>query len=390
MTTSLQDLVTPKTRDDVVADELTTATSEGLQTTTWQVGSVIRTVLVIVAQSVSDLSTVIIEPIKGGFGDLLSSLPWATVWAKGQFNVDAITALPATGAITITNPTSKAYQQAAGELIVAHSVTGKTYRNVATVTIPASSTVTDVQISSEGVGTSNNAAPGFVTVLVGPSMDGVTITNPLAVLGADDETVSALVTRSRESLGALSPNGPKDAYNYVAKTPALSPTATPITKAVTFLDAGSGDVAVYLATADGSPVPSDVAIVQTGIDTYAEPWGTDAFAVAADNVAIDVTYTVWVKTTSLTTAQITSAIATALSVFFSGTETNPIGGIVTPPATGFVYADSLIVAITTATLSNGTTLGIVRADLTLPTADVAIAKNQVAVLGTVTAAVNFL
>src|SRR5262249_20577413 len=156
---------------------------------------------------------------------------------------------------------------------------------------------------------------------------------------SDDESVSALVTRSRESLGALSPNGPKDAYNYVAKTPALAPTATPITKSVTFLDAGSGDVSVYLATADGAPTPADVAIVQTAIDTYAAPWGTDATAVGADNVSVDVTYTVWVKGTSLASTVIKSTIATALAVFFSGTDTNPIGGIVTPPASGFVYAD---------------------------------------------------
>lgn len=390
MTTSLQDLVTPQTRDDVLASEITVAQSEGLDTTTWQVGSVIRTLMVIVAQIVSIFSSVIIEPIKGGFGDLLSTLAWAQVWAKGLYNVDAITAQPATGALTITNPTAKNYLWPPGEIIVAHSVTGRTYRNVAQVTIPANATVTDVQIASDGVGTTNNAAPGLITVLVGPSMDQVTVTNPLSVLGADDETVSALVVRARESLAALSPDGPKDAYNYIAKTPAFAAVATPITKAATFADPNTGLVTVYLATADGAPVASDVAIVQTAIDKWAEPWCVSATAVAADNLSVDVTYTVWVKTSSLSATQIKNAIANALAVFFSGTDTNPIGGIVTPPATGFVYVDSLIVVISTATLDSGTSLGVVRADIATPSTDVSVAKNQIAVLGTVTGTVNFI
>ena len=382
---SLQDLIAPKTSADMLAEELSNAASEGLETTTWQPGSVIRTLMAIMAATYSMFSQIIVVPIQGGFGDLLSTIDWARVWAKQFYNVDAILAQPATGFVDFTNTSATVYTYAAGDVILAHADTGKLYRNDAGITIPATGTLSSVAITSTEVGTVTNAAPGKITVIVGPSMNGVTVTNPLAVLGANDETVDALVTRAREKLSSLSPDGPKEAYNYVAKSSEFSATSTPITRSSTVADPLTGDISVYIATAAGAPISGDVAIVQAAIDHWAEPWCNNATAIAASNVTVNVTYEIWVKS-KLSTTAIETAIASALATFFSDPTLNPIGGLIIPPATtGTVYVDSIATAIV-----ETPNIGAIRVSVTLPTADTAITVGQVAVLGTITPMVNFL
>lgn len=378
---SLSDLIKPKTRDEIVDEMLSLAATFQLAVTSWQPGAVVRTMLVLVGQKLSDFTSIIVEPIKGGFGDLLSSPDWAQAWAKGQFDVDMVQAAPATGTVTATNSSVTAYPLNPGDLIVAHATSGKTYRNTAPITIPGSGSLADIAISSDQLGTDNDAAPGAITVLVAPALIGVTVTNPAAVLGADQETVSALILRSRAKWGALSPNGPKSAYDYVATTPALSPTAAPITRSRTLADPATGIISVYIATADGAPTSPDVTIVDNAIHEWAEPWATTADAHAATNHTIAVTYHAWVKGSNLTSLEIQTAIATALAEYFKSV---PIGGVIIPPATGMVYVENLEVVISNATP------GVVKVTIAAPSGDVSIGDSEVAVLGTITPTITLI
>lgn len=383
---SLQDLITTKTREEMLDEELTAAQTEGLPTTTWQSGSVIRTILVVMAAMFAVFSEYIVEPIKGGFGDLVSSLGWAKLWAKQTFDVDHVGAEAATGYITATNASATQYDLDPGELIIAHGTTGKLYRNTEAISIIASDTTEDIAIEAVEVGTGSNAAPGAITVIVGPALDGVTVSNAAAVLGNDDETVTALVERARAKLAALSPDGPKEAYNYIAKTPEFSDTATAITRATTKCDPDTGIVTVYIATAGGAPSEDDVEIVQEAIDEWAEPWGTTATAVAVSTQTVAVTYQVWIRS-SLDEDDIEDAIETALSEYFAAL---PIGGEVIPPATtGTLYVDSLIVVIAGAMVGD-TPIGTVRVAVTIPADDVDLDVDEVAVLGTVTGTITYL
>ncbi len=383
---SLQDLITEKTSDEMLEEEISIAQGEGLATTTWQSGSVIRTILVILAHMFAMFSGIIVEPIKGGFGDLLSSLAWAKIWAKQMFDVDHVGAEAATGYVTITNATTTQHDLAAGELIVAHTTTGKTYRNTAAISILASSATASIAIAADEVGIASNAAPGAITTIVGPALDGCTVTNPLAVLGAEDETVPALVARSREKLGALSPDGPKEAYNYVVKTPELCPTSTPITRAVTIADPTTGTLTVYCATASGAPSEDDIEICQEAIETWAEPWCTTGTAVAVTEVTINVTYDVWLRS-SLEEEDIKDGVETALSEYLAALR---IGGEVIPPASeGYVFVSALENVIGNATVA-GVAIGTVRVEASVPSADVELEEGEVAVLGTVTGTVHYL
>lgn len=382
---SLQDLIVSKTRDEMLEEELTVAVEEGLQTTTWQSGSIIRTLMVIMAAMFSMFSKIIIEPIKGGFGDLVSSMAWAKIWAKENYDVDIVEAEPATGFIVIVNASAHEYPLDAGDLIVAHITKGKLYRNDEDIVIEALSTSDPIAITAQEIGTGSNAGPGVITFVVGPSMDGVTVSNPLPVLGADEEKVGALVIRSRSKLAALSPLGPKDAYNYVVKTPEFCATGTPITRASTFVDPITGDISVYVATATGAPSGGDITICQAAVEKWAEPWGDNATVYAASEVVVPVTYQVWIPR-NLTVAQIETAIADALSDFFAATD---IGGLIISPYTGKIYKDSLQVVNSKAKIGDNL-IGVVRCVIQAPSADVSLDKNEVAVLGTIIPTVNFL
>lgn len=375
MTLLITDLITPEERDDVVATLLAVAALFDAPTTSWQEGDPILTQIMTAAQKMADLSVLATEITKGGFGELLPSDAWADRWALSRFNVTRVPAEEATGLVTFTcSALAAGTTYAPGEIIIAHATTGKTYRNTANVVIVPSTTVTAQTIAADEVGTASNAAPNAITVMVS-SIVGVTVTNPASVLGADQETTPALVTRARKKLGALSPNGPKDIYEYVATTPEFSATATPITRTRTVLDEATGDLNVYLATASGAPIAGDVTIVQAAFDTTAEPWGANASAIAATEQTQAVTYHSWVQGSNLTAAQIETLQATALAEFFA---TLAIGGDVLPPDTGDLYVETLQQIIGAAVP------GTRRVVVSVPAATVAITANKVFVLGTVT------
>ena len=382
MSYDIESLIVPATADEALAELLSIAASLGLPTTSWQSGQPLYTFLLTVAQKIADLSLVSAAITRGGFGDTLSSDGWADLWALSRFNVTRVAATPATGDLTITcaaNAIGAAY--AIGAIIFAHTTTGKTYRNTAIVTIVASTVLTLQPIAADVAGIASNAAPGAITTLV-TSLVGVTVTNPLSVIGTDKETTPALILRARAKLGSLSPDGPKDAYNYVATTPELSPgLSTPITRTRTVASATTGNVSVYLATAAGAPSGGDVAIVQAAIDTYAEPWGVTATAIAATPHVVAITYQAWIRGTQLTVAQIQDTIATALAAWFA---TLDVGGYVIPPDTGAVYVDAVEQVI------GQSTPGVLRVVISVPAATVTLTPNEVATLGTITPTITIL
>ncbi len=380
MAMTIDQLVTPLTADEAFAELLVIAAEEGLSTTSWQSGQPIHTFLRVISEKFADITVVLAEIAKGGYGDLLPSDSWADLWSVSRFNVTRTEAEAATGQLTLTNTSATEYTKAIGEVIFGHATTGKTYRNVSAIVIPASGTLEEVDIAADEVGTDSNAATGAVTVMV-VSLTGVACTNPEPVLGSDDETTPALVTRARTKLSALSPNGPKEAYHYIATTPEFSDVGTAITRTRVDADDATGEVTVYLATANGAAEAGDVVIVQAAFDEWAEPWCTTSTAAAASEVTQAVTYRVWVRGSSLTSTQIAAAVDDALADFFAGLE---VGGTVIAPASGKLYVEALRQAIGQATP------GIQQVTITVPADDLAMDPEDVAVLGATTSTVTIL
>ncbi len=393
MPLALEDVIAPTAAAEIEAELLSLCATGGLPTTSWQPGGVIRTFIAEVSELVARKSLVEVEIAKGGLGDLASPL-WAKLWAQQIYDVIFVPAMAATGAIVATNATATPHDLDPGDLIVAHKDTGKTYRNQEAVTIAASTTTPDIAIAADEVGTASDAQPNAITKVVAPgSLIGVTITNPLAVLGADEEATEALVRRARARLGFISPLGAKGAYEFVAKSrlddpeifPAIDgtllvPTSTPITRAKTVLEVSTGDVVTYCASASGPIDPADVDRIQAAFDRWVEPWTVTSRAESAASGSIPISYRAWART-SLTVAQIQTAIAAALARYLS---TVPIGGVFIPPGPSVVYLDSLRFVIRTAVL------GVELVEIVSPADDVPIAQNQVPTLGTVTANVTVL
>jgi len=121
--------------------------------------------------------------------------------------------------------------------------------------------------------------------------------------------------------------------------------------------------------------------VQAAIDTYAEPWGVTATAIAATPHVVAITYQAWIRGTQLTVAQIQDTIATALAAWFA---TLDVGGYVIPPDTGAVYVDAVEQVI------GQSTPGVLRVVISVPAATVTLTPNEVATLGTITPTITIL
>ncbi len=379
MAMTIDQLVTPLTTDEALTELFELAADLELSTTAWQSGQPIYTYLQVIAQKFADMTEVLAEIAKGGYGDLLPSDMWATLWAASRFNVTRTVAEAATGEVTFTNASVTEYTKAIGEVIVGHATTGKTYRNSEAMVIPALGTLT-ADIAADEVGTDSNAAPGAVTEMV-VSLTGVTCTNAEPVLGQDDETTAALVERARSKLAALSPNGPKEAYHFIATTPEYADVGTAITRTKVDADPDTGEIAVYLATANGAADTDDVPIVQAAFDEWCEPWCTTSTAVVAAEVSQAVTYRVWCRGSTLTSVQIATAVDAAIATFFAGLD---IGGTEISPGAGYLYVEALRQAIGQATP------GIQQVTITVPAADLAMTVGQVAVLGAIASTVTIL
>lgn len=383
---SLSELFRAETRDEVMSTLLAGASDLLLKITSWQPGQPVRTVLVTIAQKFSDRDKQWIEIAKGGLLDYATG-PWLSLLAWSLYRVTRKQAKAATsGTLGFRIQVgSDPVNEPAGQLIFAHSVTGKTYRNVEPVNFTPMSEG-PIAIVADELGTASDAAPNMITVMV-TSVPGVTCYNPAAVLGADEETDEDIRARCRAKLGSLSPNGPKEAYHFVATTPYFedgtpcAPTVVPITRTKVSLDIVTGLVTLYIASADGAVSPTDVAIVDDALDVWCTPWLTASQAVAAPQLVVPITYQVWVSGSSLTVDQIKNEIADALISYFRKV---PIGGYVIENDPGRIIVGMLENAITNAVE------GIVKVVVSSPASDLEPGENVVSVLGVLTPTVTVL
>ena len=365
---SLTDLFTPQTKDEVETSMLAVAASLGLPTTSWQAGGVGRTIIAVVAQTVANFTQVIAVITAGGYLDYATD-GWLTLLAYHSFGVERRAAAAGTTPETLTNATGGDLgPYAAGDLRFANGATGKTYTNLAAVTVPASGSV-DVVVQADEVGTDSNAAPGEISVLL-TSVIGLTCTNAASLVGTDEETDAALRVRARAKLGALSPNGARAAYEYVA----LSAGAT-VNRVKVTTDTATGTVYTTVAQPAGALTIGELATVDDAIQSTCVPCAVTAVTQNVSEVVVPVTSTVSIYAASgLTAAQLQAKVAEALTSYLPEV---PIGG----DDGGKIYRAKLIETIA------GVSPYIYNVVLAAPASDATVAGTQVATLGTVTTTV---
>jgi uncharacterized phage protein gp47/JayE len=369
---SFSDLLTPKTLEDWKRSILNVATLVGLKTQNWAEGGYTRTLLALFAQLYTTAGDVVRLIAASGFLDTAEG-EWLTLLAKNLFNVERIEATFAKAAngLTLTNGGGGLYVFEAGDIIVAHNVTGKTYRNTSGGTLsPGIGQTLTLDLEAEEAGSDSNAGIGTVTVLVTTFL-GVTCTNGVALAGLAEEADDALRQRCRDSLALLSLGGIKRAYEFIAKSAVREDeTAVGVTRVKVMPAPGDGTVEIFIASASGSVAVDDVAVVQADFDELVTPYGLDATAVSATNLSVTAPCEIWIPATlGLAEADAQQAVFDALEAYV---QTLPIGGIVITPATGKVYWRALLGII------ENSIPGMLKAELTSET-DTAVADGFVPV-----------
>lgn len=376
---SINDLTTPLTKDQVKQSIYDVLAAVGVSTTSWKPGAVVRTMIAAIAIVIAAFSTLTASIARSGFLELATG-QWLTLVAYYVYGVTRQEATFAPGEVTLSNASGNIYTLDPDDLVVSNPTTGKTYRNTATFTLNPGDTLT-ITIRAVESGSASTSTPGTITALE-TTLTGVTCANALAVVGLDEELDPALRLRCYEKLGALSPNGPWDAYASAARN-ALTEAGVSVgvTRVRVVKNAGTGTVTTYVATATGgvtgtvSDVSTDLGAVNDAIQRKAAPLAVTANTLSATVVTFPITYQAWVyNTVGLTDQELEDAIALALAAFFSA---QPIGGNVIDPDPGKVFHDAIRRVI-----------GAVRTEIfhvvvSLPAADTTLAISEVPALGAV-------
>ena len=391
MAIALSDLLAGITEEEALQAELDVATSLGLAVTAWQPVSVARTIYQTMAVIIANQSEDVANIAAGGFATTAAALPTTGWMDLVSEEVYAVTRIPASYAaldsteFTVTNASGSTQGPfAVGQFIVSNPVTGAEYANTAVVTLAVGAN--GVAIQALVAGAASTSGPGTITNVV-TAIVGVTCTNSASAVGSDAETNSALLVRDQAKLGALSPNGPAQAYYFVATSildstqPFYNPALTePITRVATI--SSPARVEVYLANAAGPPSGPDVVIVDAAIQQWAVPLGVTATVAAAGSTTVNITSTCYVPTAAgLSTLQVQTAVSDALATYF---EALPIGGITDATAhvvpiggiQGVIYQAIAALSPTYAPQMSVT--------LTLPATDTSVGATDVPVLGSVT------
>ena len=380
---TLAELTTPLTTAEIEQSIYDAIEALGVSTTSWKPGAVARTIIAGVSIVLAAFSTLQALIAESGFLEL-SSGDWLTIVAREVYAVERNVGTFAAGDLTLDNTAGGVHAPGIGDVIALNSTTGKTYRNTVAFNLLAFETGKIVPFEAIEIGADSTSAPGTIDTLETVLL-GVTVTNAAALVGQDPETDAGLRTRSLAKTGTLSPNGPSDAYLFVALSAETTAGAPAGVTRLTDTPDGEGNVSVLVADGSGSLTGSvgdpatPLGAVDEAIQTQTVPLAVTATVASATPLAIAVTYEAWVKSTvGLTGSQISTAIALALTNYFASV---PIGGLSkTVGGSTFVFTDAIKSVIGNAV---GET-NLIDLDLTVPAADVAVTSSKAPVAGTIT------
>lgn len=384
MTVSLATLLVQETKAAIYSTALGVATAIGLPVTTWQAGDPTRSLYHVTSELIATLEAVVVGYIQSGFLDYATG-DWLKILADQVYGVTVPPATAATTDVLLTNTGGGVYTIEAGDLTFKNSANGKTYRNTTGGTLPAKVGATNgeltVTVVADELGSGSSAGAGEIDALV-TTLLRVTCSNPTAAVGTDEQDESVTRVQCRERLGRLSPNGPKEAYNDVARDPDLTGTSA-VTRVRSYADSDTGDVTVYLASGSGALAEPDRLLVEDAILTWATPLCITPSVQSAVEVVVPITYELWIyKSCNATASEIEDAVDSALGVMFAS---RPIGGdIIAPATTGALYRSMIESTI------RGVYSQAFRVSVTSPSGDTALTNGQVASLGTVTPTINIV
>lgn len=366
---------------------LAVAEAVGLPVTSWTAGDPTRSYYHHNAEGLGELEEIRNQYVRSGFLDTAEG-DWLKHEAKQVYNVDTNEASFATTDVVLTNTGGGEYPLTERSVTFRNGTTGKTYKNITTGTLtPGPGTTLTVTVEADEAGTASAAAAGEIDELV-TTLLGVTCANPTAAVANDDEAKPSVVERCRSKTGALSPNGPRDAYKYIALTPEFTGT-TGVTRARSVGDSDTGDVNLYIAGPSGPVSSDDRDAVEEAIVRWATPLTVTPTVANANAVVVNIAYQLWLySSVGKTAAEVEEAVESALE---STIKAHPIGGDIIPPAaSGKLYRSLIATTIQDVFLDESGKRYAFRVEVTSPAADVDLDEQEVAVLGTVTSLITFV
>jgi len=369
MTISIWTLIVQETATTLLDAALELATIAGLDVSSWRDGDPTKTSFQFLADMLAEKEDVDTEIIKSGFlseaeGD------WKTVHADEVYGVDRDEAVYATSTVGLTNGGGWYYEFGVGDVVVKSSTSQKTYHSTSALALAAGASG-DIEVTADEAGSGSSAGVDEIDTMVTGFL-GVTIDDSTAAVGVDAQSDASLQTDCETTLGALSSNGPPDAYVHVALDEDLTGTTVP-TRAASTENAVDLTVTVYIAGASGAVAGGVVTAVQAAIETWSTPLCVTPTAASATNESIALTATVSGDDVPGTAdADVTSALGVLLAA-----SAISIGGV-SPVKVTLAALYSLI--HTTLVAGGASNLSVT---ITVPSADPTLTAGPVPVPGAV-------
>lgn len=372
MALSITALFSPVTREQALNTLLGFLKDLGFATTSWQPGSVQRTIVTACAWVFADATTVVTNLAKGGYASTATG-QWADLLGEQWFDEDRTAAVRAEGTVTLTSASgSPPHSWAANELLFAENSdgTGAQYRNTASGSITASSTL-DINVKAILTGRAANINAGSTprTLYLMTPLSGVTATiqdDPasgtwLVTPGEDEESDERYMARCVAKWGTLTYGSGTLAYKrWVYEA---DPTVTRVT---VIQGENAAEVRVICATSEGGISGAQITAISDYIEDGRRPINDVVSVESATPVNVTITAAPVVTKGVITQAQIEAAIESYFSEL-------PIGGkIIYPSTTGAVIYDDVVETILALN-------GVLRARVTAPSADYALASEAVAI-----------
>lgn len=345
------------------------ANALGLVTSSWRTGDPTMSTFEFVSEALENRDARGAELAKAAWLSQATG-DWLTVLASETFGVDRIQASYATPSITLQNTGGAFYPIAPGDLTFKDSVTQKTYHNTngdADVGGPLSALTTRTyELTADESGSGSTVGDNDINEMV-TTRNGVVIVSSTAAIGLDQQSDDSLKLQCLASLGALSPNGPADAYEFVARNPALTGVQD-VARARAVGDAANGSVSLYIAGASGPVSGDSLGAVQDAIITWATPLCITPTTYFATPITINIVATISGPGLPADAETLgTNELLTVLSEF----QIADTGG------------DSVDTTLLTKAIRDGIGVPIKNLTLSSPGAPIALTLGQYPVLGTV-------
>jgi hypothetical protein len=328
MTISISTLIGFQNYEQYYSRGLELAKAVGLPVTSWRAFDPTRSFYSFIAEILSALDAPASEFVRSGFLSLAQG-DWLLVVAEELYGLDPddFAATYATPTVTLANTGGGEYTIEAGQLTVKNSATGKTYHSTddgGGALVPGSSRT--YQLTADEAGSDSSVAANELDEMV-TTFEGVDITSSTAGLATDKATEDEVREACRDTLGALSPNGPADAYARVAKDSALT-SVSGINRA-SAVGSTTGAVTVTVASQGGAVSAPNLALINAALQRWATPLCSSVTTVSATELTVNGAYTIY-KSPALTTpsAEVESAILDAIDALFADTRIGGDGGLV--------------------------------------------------------------